>query len=155
MRVKSTVPFNGYVFLNKLAECSDVINVLNGWKEGCGDKLMLHADNLMLCVESFYTPAEDGSAFDGVAEVYNGVIYMKDGYVYNTVLNTGEDSVVKTAEYVNTGYAKYVSANYVRPLESSSEVTLDDFIDEIVHKHKIYQIRRSASSAKQPKLGRG
>lgn len=116
---------------------------------------MLHADNLMLCVESFYTPAEDGSAFDGMVEMYNGAIYMKDGHIYNTVLNTGEDAVdFKTAEYVNSGYAKYVSANYVRPLESSSEVTLDDFIDEIVRKHESDQIRRSASSAKRPKLGR-
>ena len=156
MRVKSTVPFNGYVFLNKLAECSDVINVLNGWKEGCGDKSMLHADRLMLCVESFYTPAEDGSTFDGVAELYNGAIYIKDGHTYNTVLRTGEDSCnFRMSDCVDSGYAKYISTNNVRSLESSSEVTLDDYIDEIVRKHESDQIRRSASLAsKQIKIGR-
>lgn len=148
------MPYNGYTYLNRLIDRSDIVQVLNEWKTGCGDKLAEYKYNLLVLVKSNYVDAEDGAAYNGTIEVLNAAMFVENGHTTNTVLNTGEEkSRVKVADYMNAPFVTYLNTQYVYK-ESDDTMTLEGFIDELVEKHRVFVIREKASRASKIVRGR-
>lgn len=123
---------NGYTHLSKLAEDTNIVEVLNTWKEGCGDKLMQYADSLLLCIKPLFKYTNGHRVFTGEAYISNLVTFIRNNKFDTAVMHTSclprhFDAVM----FVSTASAlKLVDADV--PKRCGDSIALDDYIDDLV-----------------------
>lgn len=135
MVVKSGVDFNGYTKLAELAEATNIVDVLNGWKVGCGDKLMDYKDAIMLLVKPLHKiDLNSEFVFTGEVTVQNAVIVMQNDHFDTTVIDTNTNVLnFEMRDCVSSAWALRTSS-YDIALHIKDVVTLDDFIDDLIQK---------------------